>query len=300
MPYQPNNSDRLANLANQRREHPSTYVVQDRSNADEMARLHLQDQILTTGMGGVLPEQADPSLFTSIIDVGCGTGSWLIEVAKTHPTVKRLAGVDISGKMLDYAREQADQAGVSDRVTFQMMDALRLLEFPEGSFDLVNQRLGASWLRTWDWPGLLAEYQRILYPGGCVRITESEIVLDSSSPALNRLSELALAAGFQAGLYFTPAANGVTSQLEGLLTRHGFLQVQSHQHRLEFRGGSVQGQRWASDLAKAFRTMQPFLRKWTRVPDDYEDIYQRMVSEMQQEDFVAHWSLRTVWGVREE
>ncbi|HLI06498.1 MAG TPA: hypothetical protein VKV40_08020 [Ktedonobacteraceae bacterium] len=41
-----------------RRERPSTYWVQDRSNAEEMTRLRLQDQLATAGMGGVLAEQA--------------------------------------------------------------------------------------------------------------------------------------------------------------------------------------------------------------------------------------------------
>lgn len=40
----------------------------------------------------------------------------------------------------------------------------------------------------------------------------------------------------------------------------------------------------------------PFLRKWTRVPDDYEAIYQQMLCEMQQPDFVATWGMLTAWG----
>jgi len=32
------------------------------------------------------------------------------------------------------------------RVEFLPMDALRILDFPESSFDLVNQRLGVSWV----------------------------------------------------------------------------------------------------------------------------------------------------------
>jgi hypothetical protein len=46
-----------------RREHPSTYFVQDRSNEDELTRLQLQDQLVTASMGGVLPEQPDPAIF---------------------------------------------------------------------------------------------------------------------------------------------------------------------------------------------------------------------------------------------
>ena len=39
-----------------------------------------------------------------------------------------------------------------------------------------------------------------------------------------------------------------------------------------------------------------FFRKWTRVPDDYEAIYQQALEDMQQPGFVATWTLLTAWG----
>jgi hypothetical protein len=57
-----------------RREHPSTYFVQDRSNEEELNRLRVQDQMITAAMGGVLPEQQNPGAFQRVLDVACGTG----------------------------------------------------------------------------------------------------------------------------------------------------------------------------------------------------------------------------------
>src|SRR6266702_5494151 len=121
-----------------RREHPSAYFVQDRSNEEELTRLQIQDQMITAGMGGVLPEQPDPTIFQRILDVGCGSGGWLIEAAKTYPSMSLLMGVDVSSRMVEYARTQAATQGVSDRVQFGTMDALRMLEFPTDHFNLVN------------------------------------------------------------------------------------------------------------------------------------------------------------------
>src|SRR6266849_9236521 len=99
--------DAMSTPTDPRQEHPSTYFVQDRSNEEELTRLQIQDQMLTAGMGGVLPEQPDPLIFQRVLDVGCGTGGWLIEAAKTYPALSLLVGVDVSSLMIEYARAQA-------------------------------------------------------------------------------------------------------------------------------------------------------------------------------------------------
>ncbi|HLZ62713.1 MAG TPA: class I SAM-dependent methyltransferase [Ktedonosporobacter sp.] len=283
---------------NQRREHPSAYFVQDRSNQEEMTRLQIQDHMLTAGMGGVLSEQPDPASFQRVLDVGCGTGGWLIEVAKAYPTIKLLIGVDVSGKMVHYARAQAEAQGVSDRVEFHVMDALRMLEFPNAFFDLVNQRFGVGYLRTWEWPKLLSEYQRVSRPGKVIRITESTLGNESNSPALRRLSDLLLQTLHQAGNAFTPDADGIIGALEPMLRQHGLQNLQTRTHALHYRAGTPEGQHFYEDMRLAFRTLLPFLRRWTRVPDDYEEIYQQALREMQQPDFEVRWKLLTVWGKR--
>lgn len=279
------------------REHPSTYFVQDRSNEEELTRVRAQDQLLTSGMGGVLAEQPDPSSFCCVLDVSCATGGWLIEVAKHYPTMTRLVGVDVSNKMIEDAQAQAAASHIGDRIEFLTMDALRMLEFPRNSFDLVNLRCGWSYLRTWDWFKLLMEFQRVCQATGVIRITEGDIV-QSNSPALTRLSELFLRAVYQAGHFFTLEWNGVTSELARLLQKSGIQNVQKCAYTLEYRAGTAEGQAFAEDMRHAYRTFVPFLHKWTKVPDDYEAIYQQALKEMQQPDFVATWNLLTVWGSR--
>ncbi|GAC1660939.1 MAG: hypothetical protein PVS3B1_36390 [Ktedonobacteraceae bacterium] len=129
----------------------------------------------------MLPEQSDPARFASVLDVACDTGGRLVEVAKTYPSITRLAGVDISGNMIEYAREQVAAQQFGGRVEFQVLDALRGLEFPDSSFELVNQRFGESYPRTWDWPKIMSEMQRVCRPGGVLRLTKSNAIVESNS-----------------------------------------------------------------------------------------------------------------------
>lgn len=279
-----------------KREQPGTYFVLDRENQEELKRLQVLDRAATEGMGGVLPEQPDPGRFARVLDVGCGTGGWLIEAAKAYPSMKLLVGLDPSRTFLEYARAQAEAAQVSDRVEFHIADALRMLEFPDHFFDLVNHRFATSWLRTWDWLKLLQEYQRVCRPDGVVRITESDWWVSEKSPALSRLTELTLRASYQAGHSFTPGGDGVTRELIRLLQQHGVQNVQARAYTVTYRAGTPAGHLFGENMRIGFRTNVPFLQKWIKLPDDYEELYQQMLSELQQPDFMATMGLLTVWG----
>src|SRR5207302_4992570 len=96
-------------------DNPSTYFVQDRKNQKELTRLTVQNQMVTAGMGGILPEQPDPTAIHRVLEIGCGTGGWVIEAARTYPMMS-LVGIDISQRMIKYACAHAEAHQVSDRV----------------------------------------------------------------------------------------------------------------------------------------------------------------------------------------
>ena len=280
-----------------RGEHPSTYMVQDRSNQEEMMRLQKQDLWTTQGMGGVLAEQPDPASLRRVLDVGCGTGGWLLETARTYPDITLLIGADISSLMLKFAREQAEAQQLKGRVEFHVMDALRMLEFSDNFFDLVNVRLATGWLRTWDWLKFLEECRRVCRPGGVVRITEGTMEPRTNSATLTRLLSLYCNAHYQSGHLFTPEGDSVIKELPGLLERFLFQNIQSREYHNVARAGTEEGQFFSDNMRLLFRTVAPFLRKWIRVPDDYQELYQQMLSEMQQPDFESNSFLCTVWGI---
>lgn len=281
----------------QNKEHPSTYFVQDRSNREEMTRLKLQDQLITIAMGGALPEQADPTRFQRVLDIGCGSGGWLLDLAKTYPTCQHLVGIDVSKRMVEYAREHAYDVR-QDHIELHVMDALLLLAFPSGYFDLVNLRFGSSFLRTWEWSKLLLEMLRVCRPTGTVRLTEPAIPTQSSSPTYMLLCRLLQGALSRAGHYFEDTPTSITDHLAGLLHQYGGRHTQSKAHTLTFRAGTPEGQACVDDIRYAFRTIHPFLAKWSCAPPEYDALYQRMCEELQQPDFSATWNLLTAWAVK--
>ncbi len=282
----------------QSNEHPSTYIVQDRENQEELARLTLQDHLLTESMGGVLAEQTEPAALRRVLDIGCATGGWVIETAQAYPTISLVIGIDISRRMITYAREQAEAASLAGRVEFHVMDALRMLEFPSHFFDLVNLRLGGSWLRTWDWPKLLSEIHRVTRFGGIARITEQEIMHRRSSQAGTRINEMVMRAFYRAGHLFTQESTGLTAHLPSLLTRHKFVDVQERTHVLEYRAGTPAAEIYSKDMVAASHTLRPFLQKWGCLSDDYDQLCQQLAKDGESPDFHSAWTFHTIWGKR--
>jgi ubiquinone/menaquinone biosynthesis C-methylase UbiE len=281
----------------QKQGYSGTYFVEDQQGKEELLRLANQDRLVTASMGGVLAEQADPGTFRRVLDVACGPGGWVIEAAQTYPEMS-LVGIDINQRMIRYARAQAAAHHIDNRVEFHVMDALNSLEFPNASFDLVNLRFGVSFVRTWDWPRLLSELMRVVRPGGVVRLTDEEIIHQSTSPAAMQFCEMLLCALFRSGHLFAQESTGLTAHLALLLSRHGCLQVQAKAYTLQYQAGTPEGQAYVEDGMHVLRTLRPFLQKWGCMSKDYNAIHRQVLEEIQQPDFCATWHLLMAWGIK--
>jgi len=97
----------------------------------------------------------------AILDVGCGTGINLLELARVFGPCRELVGVDLSAGMLEVARRKASAAGVT--ATFQVGDAEQL-NLPDGAFDLVVCNSAYHWFP--DRGRAMTEMTRVLRPGG--------------------------------------------------------------------------------------------------------------------------------------
>jgi ubiquinone/menaquinone biosynthesis C-methylase UbiE len=264
-----------------------------------MLRAQNEDLMITNAMGGPLTEQSDASIFQHILHIACGSGGWTIEAALRYPTMS-LLGIDNNPRIIDYARENAIRAGVAERVKFRVMDALGPFDLPDDHFDLINLRLGVTFLRTWDWPKLLSEMMRMMHPGGVIRLTEPQVLHEqrgsSSNPALAKIHNALLGSLYHSGHLFEENTTGLTLHLAPLLLRYGCNDVQTKAYSLEFRAGTPEWQEYYNNGKRVIKSSKPFLTRWGRISGDYDALAHQAIEEMLKPDYHSVWHFLTVWG----
>jgi ubiquinone/menaquinone biosynthesis C-methylase UbiE len=274
----------------------NTYIL-DTKGGTEKARLMMQDRLLTAGMGGLFPERDDVSTMHDILDVACGPGGWVLDVAYTYPKVE-VIGIDLDPSMVDYARAHAWAQGLNN-AHFQVMDALKPLDFPDHSFDMVNARFLVAFMPRNAWRGLIQEYMRITRPGGVIRLTEFDEPGTTNSLAFEHWKAKTFLAVQKAGLMCAPDGQdfGITPLLTRFLQEAGCQNIGLRSHVIDFSAGTPAYETMYQNCVVAFKLVQPFLEKMeVMTPEEIDQGYQQMVIEMMSKDFSALWYYLTAWG----
>ncbi|HLJ36396.1 MAG TPA: methyltransferase domain-containing protein [Ktedonobacteraceae bacterium] len=272
----------------------NTFVI-DESTA-EMTWLLNQDQILTKGMGELFPESIDLSNVKNILDVACGPGGWVLDVARHYPDVE-VIGFDIGKDMINYARAHASARGLRN-AHFMVMDALRPFDFPDNSFDFVNARTMVGFMFPAAWPRLLQEMMRVCRPGGTIRLTEFELPV-TNSPAFEQIGEMCIHATQLAKRNFSPDTRhfGITPMLGRFLRDAGCRSIERQTYSIDFSAGTEDHESVYQDYMIVYQLIQPFLLKMqVTTPKDIQRIYQQMLVEMYREDFCGVWYYLSTWG----
>lgn len=267
------------------------------STEAEAARQRHLNSMLNRALGG-LPDLA---AYARVLDLGCGPGSWVFDVAQVYP-LHRIVGIDSDSVAIAVAREQALSAGRDSlplsNVSFELVDDLAQPGAAAEAFDFVRACLLSAKLARADWTNLARESLRLLRPGGLFLITDCELPVTSSF-ACERFSDLIAQAYHLAGKSLSGGTRsiGITAALPHLLRTTGFRQVTCRVSVLDF---STDGPEYAAmlqNMAVALRFIQPFLINWgVTTSVEIELLYQRAVMEMRAGDFNGSLLLLTVQG----
>lgn len=281
-------------------ESDNTYVL-DAESAVEMARLLDQDKIMTKSMHGIFSERTDDlSGISHILDIACGPGGWVLDVARTYPHIE-VTGIDISKNAISYARAQAQLLKLNN-ARFEVMDALKLLKFSDEYFDVVNMRTVVGFVLPQLWPQFLQECRRLLRPGGTIRITEAEWGF-SNKPAFELLMFKMSQALKRLNRSFSPNGIniGITPVLRPLLQQANFEHVQQKAHVADGSYGTEGYEAAYQDLKLLFELSRPlWLHTQVMTEQEIETLSTQALAEMQEEDFYSLSYLLTVWGVKPE
>jgi SAM-dependent methyltransferase len=276
-----------------------TYI-NDANAPGELSRIDHQAGLVTQAIGH-LPYELRGIRFKRILDLGCGSGRWALDMAYRYPNAE-IVGVDISPLLVEYARARANTMNRAN-VTFLPFDALErdLSELGTGRYDLVHLRFGVGWVQKTEWINLLHRCHELNMIGGYTVVTEGE-GLYTESPALRRLADIILQAlgrgGY--GLHATERDLGLAAQLGTLLSRSGFSEVGVQAGAIDFSFyNKEENMAWRNSfIALIAESSAFFTTMGVTTPEELAELSVRVGSELFEETFSGVGSLFTFYGMR--
>ncbi|RKP06190.1 S-adenosyl-L-methionine-dependent methyltransferase [Thamnocephalis sphaerospora] len=152
------------------------------------------------------------------LDIGTGSGTWLMEMATDFPECEFL-GVDIAPLQ--------PTTILPSNCTFELANVLEGLRHSDGSFDYVRRSLLVAAIPKDQWTSHVEECARLCAPGGWVEMVESDAGYYGGGPARKKQGELLLSVLHARGL-----SPETTTMLDELMRDAGLVDIQVKEYRL--------------------------------------------------------------------
>ncbi|KAG1593553.1 hypothetical protein G6F48_001924 [Rhizopus delemar] len=252
---------------------------------EELDRLVGQHFALKTLFGGNIPKevhkQVDMEKGIKILDLGCGPGTWIMDMATEYPN-SEFTGIDMSDVFPNNIRPA--------NVTFQIANVLEPLPFEDDTFDFVNFSLFILALKKDQWIPVMKEVKRILKPGGLYHSREASMLLKGNS-FVQWAGQV-----FTERLIEREQEPCIIDKMKGLMKEAGF-DVIYYQKLPTYPGRSDRLNReFLWDVKHVFKNCQPFLKEHVKVKDEeYDAFLDRFVEECQKKPEVE-WDFASTLG----
>jgi ubiquinone/menaquinone biosynthesis C-methylase UbiE len=277
---------------------PPRFLPEDET---EVTRLLLRHQILSKLMGGILPSSLDLSHVTRVLDVACGVGRWVIDLARMYPAMQ-VIGIDKSEYFIAQARKMAGLEKVSNAAFIEQdLHHLEGPDFAPASFDLIHLSFLTGEITPQEGPSLFQASVHLCRPGGVLIYTEAELPVTNSF-ACEQLSILVVRALQEAGRAFSPAPGsslGITAYMGSWMRNAGCRITENITYALDISAGTPFHSTFSQQAWVFGHQVRSFLlATGVTTAKEFEGILRQVRREMQAETFCGLCFVRTVVGTK--
>src|SRR5260370_19828985 len=233
----------------------------------EVNRLDFQHYLIRQAIAGnYLAPLSQPE---AILDIACGTGRWMHEMAIQFPRAKT-TGIDITPLPNDELKS------FPQNCSFQQCDILKGLPFAAQTFDFTHQRFLIFALPFSQWPFVIQEQLRVTRSGGWIELIDPDLLFNNRGPETTKLVNWIAQAGEKRGLDITIGRKlGSLMQAAGLVN----ITVQKVPIPLGNWGGRI-GDFLAKDFSGAATKLKTLVTALAPVaPHDYHRTVYALLNE---------------------
>ncbi|KAL0089835.1 S-adenosyl-L-methionine-dependent methyltransferase [Phycomyces blakesleeanus] len=155
-----------------------------KSDDDEVDRIQLKNDLVKLAFEGEFkfPFRFQDLKNGRILDVGCGPGSWCIDIARKYPSVQ-VIGVDSEDMFPDPVTVPTN----CQLVRYNVLDGLSAFE--DNTLDFIHIRFMALSFTVDQYTKVIKDCWRILRPGGYLEMMEADITIYSPGPVTAKFNK---------------------------------------------------------------------------------------------------------------
>ncbi|CAG8593890.1 9251_t:CDS:2 [Ambispora leptoticha] len=257
-----------------------------REEVDRLQSLHfLLHHIWQSNFSSAMEEKLQRG-GAKVLDVGCGPGTWVLEMATNYP-LSSFTGIDISATFPIEIKPQ--------NATFIQANIFDGLTYPDSHFDFIYLRHLAVALTDEQWQKtVMIELVRILKPGGMIEIMESDVHWSKEGPILQNFMRIYIEDLGSRGIDLS-----TVKEIPELL-RHNNRLVDFHQDMRQYSIGKWAGrvgELAADNAVQMFRILKCRYAATLRCSnDEYEILLSKLLNEI--DEFQPHTNSYRFWATK--